>query len=83
MGLPNHLSLSSWKACRRVVAGRLVNCYSRKDLILSLMYQIKKFGLKPGTFLVIGAFVPFTRHDTTYIADQFQFEQFAGHAPST
>ena len=25
-----------------------MNCYSRKDLILSLMYQIKKFGLKPG-----------------------------------
>ena len=59
MGLPNHLSLSSWKACRRVVAGRLVNCYSRKDLILSLMYQIKKFGLKPGKlglFPAIGYF---------------------------
>ena len=48
MGLPNHLSLSSWKACRQAVSGRLVNCYSQKDLILSLMFQIKKFGgLKP------------------------------------
>jgi hypothetical protein len=48
MGLPNHLSLSSWQACRQVVAGRLVNCFSRKDLILSLMFQLKKIGLKPG-----------------------------------
>lgn len=43
MGLPNHLSLPSWKACRLVVAGRLVNCYSTKDLILSLMFQAKRF----------------------------------------
>lgn len=43
MGLPNHLSLSSWKACRQVVAGRLVNCFSSKDLILSLMFQAKRF----------------------------------------
>lgn len=43
MGLPNHLSLPSWKACRQVVAGRLVNCYSSKDLILSLMFQAKRF----------------------------------------
>lgn len=43
MGLPNHLSLSSWRACRQVVSGRLVNCYSTKDLILSLMFQAKRF----------------------------------------
>ena len=42
MGLPNHLSLMSWRACRRVVAGRLVNCYSRNDYILSLMFQVKR-----------------------------------------
>lgn len=42
MGLPNHLSVSSWIASRQVVAGRLVNCYSRKDLILSLMFQLKR-----------------------------------------
>lgn len=47
MGLPNHLSLSSWQACRMVVAGRLVNCFSQKDLILSLMFQFKRLGLKP------------------------------------
>ena len=43
MGLPNHLSLTSWRACRQVVGGRLVNCYSNKDLILSLMFQAKRF----------------------------------------
>ncbi|KAG7346058.1 DUF726 domain containing protein [Nitzschia inconspicua] len=43
MGLPNHLSLQSWRACRQIVSGRLVNCYSRKDLILSLMFQAKRF----------------------------------------
>jgi hypothetical protein len=48
MGLPNHLSLSSWKGCRQVVAGRLVNCFSTKDLILSLMFQAKRSSL--GTF---------------------------------
>jgi hypothetical protein len=45
MGLPNHLSLSSWKGCRQVVAGRLVNCFSSKDLILSLMFQAKRSSL--------------------------------------
>jgi len=43
MGTPNHVSLKSWEACRRIVAGRIVNCYSRKDLILSLMFQMKRF----------------------------------------
>jgi hypothetical protein len=43
MGTPNHISLKSWEACRRVIAGRLINCYSRKDLILSLMFQMKRF----------------------------------------
>ena len=47
MGLPNHLSIPSWKACRQVVSGRLVNCFSQKDLILSLMFQFKRLGLKP------------------------------------
>jgi len=46
-GNPNHLSLLSWRACRQVVAGRLVNCFSQKDLILSLMFQFKRLGLKP------------------------------------
>ncbi|KAL7575719.1 hypothetical protein ACA910_003053 [Epithemia clementina (nom. ined.)] len=47
LGLPNHLSLTSWRVCRQVVAGRLVNCFSQKDLILSLMFQFKRLKLKP------------------------------------
>ena len=47
MGLPNHMSLTSWRVCRQVVAGRLVNCFSQKDLILSLMFQFKRLKLKP------------------------------------
>lgn len=47
MGLPNHLSITSWMSCRQVVSGRLVNCFSQKDLILSLMFQFKRLGLKP------------------------------------
>jgi len=42
MGLPNHLNLVSWRACRQVVSGRLVNCYSSRDVILSLMFQMKR-----------------------------------------
>mmetsp|Transcript_31828 Transcript_31828/g.48711 ORF Transcript_31828/g.48711 Transcript_31828/m.48711 type:complete len:892 (-) Transcript_31828:69-2744(-) len=42
MGTPNHMSLESWRLCRQVVAGRLVNCYSRKDWILSMMFQYKR-----------------------------------------
>lgn len=51
MGLPNHLSLPSWRACRQIVAGRLVNCYSTKDLILSLMFQAKRFS--PGVQTIL------------------------------
>jgi hypothetical protein len=49
MGMPNHVSLKSWESARRVVAGRLINCYSRKDMILSLMFQLKRMQgiLKP------------------------------------
>mmetsp|Transcript_13010 Transcript_13010/g.35893 ORF Transcript_13010/g.35893 Transcript_13010/m.35893 type:complete len:175 (-) Transcript_13010:134-658(-) len=43
MGLPNHLSLASWRACRQVVSGRLVNCYSTTDMILSVMFRSKRF----------------------------------------
>uniref|UniRef100_A0A7S0CK56 Uncharacterized protein n=1 Tax=Proboscia inermis TaxID=420281 RepID=A0A7S0CK56_9STRA len=42
MGLPNHFSSNGWAACRRIVPGRLINCFSRKDLILSLMFQLKR-----------------------------------------
>lgn len=42
MGLPNHLSMRSWYLARQLVAGRLVNCYSKKDLVLLLMFRYKK-----------------------------------------
>ena len=42
MGTPNHVSTESWEAARRVVSGRLVNCYSTKDLILSVLFQYKR-----------------------------------------
>lgn len=42
MGGPMYLSLSSWKACRQVTSGRIVNVYSRKDKILSLMFKYKQ-----------------------------------------
>jgi len=42
MGMPNHLSRKSWYLARQLVAGRLVNCYSKKDLILALMFRYKR-----------------------------------------
>mmetsp|Transcript_15837 Transcript_15837/g.18275 ORF Transcript_15837/g.18275 Transcript_15837/m.18275 type:complete len:332 (+) Transcript_15837:2120-3115(+) len=49
MGMPNHLSLRSWYLARQLVAGRLINCYSKKDLILTLMFRFKRLagGLRP------------------------------------
>lgn len=39
MGAPVGTEYSGWSACRRVVSGRLINCYSRKDWFLALMYR--------------------------------------------
>ena len=49
MGMPAHLDLEAWKECRQVVAGRLVNVYSRTDRILSIMFKYKRImgGLNP------------------------------------
>lgn len=49
MGMPKYLNLSVWKAMREVVAGRLVNVYSRQDKILSLMFKYKRIlgSIKP------------------------------------
>jgi Protein of unknown function (DUF726) len=41
MGAPMYLSLSSWRAIRQIVAGRLVNVYSRTDKILGVMFRYK------------------------------------------
>lgn len=42
MGLPKHLTIQSWVICRRIVAGRLVNCFSRNDHVLNLIFQFKR-----------------------------------------
>lgn len=41
MGCPASVTDSSWAACRRVAAGRMINCYSTNDWMLALMYRIK------------------------------------------
>jgi len=41
MGCPATVKPSTWKAIRSVAAGRLINCYSGNDLMLSLMYRMK------------------------------------------
>jgi hypothetical protein len=39
MGSPISLSLQEWLSCRRIVAGRLINCYVPNDLMLRLMFR--------------------------------------------
>jgi len=41
MGTVASVNASTWALCRRVVSGRIVNCYSTKDMILALMYRSK------------------------------------------
>ena len=41
MGAPLHLDPPSWEACRLVLSGRLINCYTPNDQILTLMFQFK------------------------------------------
>lgn len=41
MGTPKFVDKESWVQFRRIVAGRLVNCYSTKDWVLSLIFQAK------------------------------------------
>lgn len=42
MGAPISCSESSWQKARGMVADRLVNCYSRKDWVLKIMYRYQK-----------------------------------------
>jgi hypothetical protein len=50
MGAPLFISRSKLRLARHMVAGRFVNCYSKKDWILSLMFQYKSHsGFMRGT----------------------------------
>lgn len=46
MGLPKAFRGHEWESFRSVVAGRLVNCFSQKDLMLSLMYRYKRLNVQ-------------------------------------
>jgi len=41
MGCPASILSSKWHSYRDIVGGRLVNCYSKNDMILALMYRVK------------------------------------------
>jgi len=43
IGAPVGTSLAKWEAVRKVVAGRLVNCYAWNDWILALLYRSKSY----------------------------------------
>lgn len=41
MGCPSSIKSPTWKTIRGMVAGKLINCYSKNDMMLALMYRIK------------------------------------------
>lgn len=41
MGVPASINRIAWMSYRKVVGGRIVNCYSQNDMILALMYRVK------------------------------------------
>ena len=43
IGMPRVVDLSEWISCRELVGGRLINCYNRKDWIVSYMINIRCF----------------------------------------
>eukprot|EP00977_Amphora_coffeiformis_P030232 scaffold45607_cov237-Amphora_coffeaeformis.AAC.6 len=44
IGMPRVLDQAEWITCREIVGGRLVNCFNRKDWIVSYMINIRCFG---------------------------------------
>ena len=44
IGMPRVLDQAEWITCREMVGGRLVNCFNRKDWIVSYMINIRCFG---------------------------------------
>jgi len=48
MGLPASADAARWLRLRRVVAGRLINCYRPDDLVLSLVHRLTSAPLRHG-----------------------------------
>lgn len=46
MGLPKAFRPAEWESIRSVVAGRLINCFSQKDLMLGLMFRYKRLNVQ-------------------------------------
>lgn len=44
IGMPRTIDVEAWIKCREIVAGRLVNCYNRKDWIVSYMINVRCAG---------------------------------------
>lgn len=40
MGTPASVNVSTMASCRQVVGGRLVNCYTRNDMLLAFLYRV-------------------------------------------
>ena len=41
IGMPRTLDAEAWISCREIVAGRLVNCFNRKDWIVAYMINVR------------------------------------------
>jgi hypothetical protein len=46
MGLPKAFRAHEWELFRGVVAGRLINCFSQKDMMLGLMFRYKRLNVE-------------------------------------
>ncbi|GAX14893.1 hypothetical protein FisN_29Lh109 [Fistulifera solaris] len=46
MGLPKAFRAHDWERFRSVVAGRLINCFSQKDMMLGLMFRYKRLNVE-------------------------------------
>ena len=45
MGCPASIRSEEWSELRSIVGGRLINCYSKKDLMLSILFRVLKNGV--------------------------------------
>ena len=45
MGCPASIRSEEWFELRNIVGGRLINCYSKKDLMISILFRVLKNGV--------------------------------------